>query len=70
MSCKGCKCTGLSKLDVMDNRHSETIDVSKSPDLYFAKLAWESYGNSIRDNTLREWIVMGQAIERGQDGTT
>jgi hypothetical protein len=58
----------FTKLDVIqDTRDLETIDVSKEPDFYFAKQAWEYEGSAIRDNSLAHWIEIGMAIERGDE---
>lgn len=60
--------TKLTKNQVLeDKRWSDEIDVSKEPDLYFAKLAYEYHGLDIRDNSIEGWIEIGFDIERGDE---
>lgn len=49
-----------------DSRRSEKIDVSKEPEMYFMKLAYEHLGNATRDNSAEEMVWIGMAVERGE----
>jgi hypothetical protein len=63
--------TKLTKRQMLaDKRTSDQIDVSKEPDMYFMKLAYEEYGNATRDNSASELVQIGMDLERGvQDET-
>jgi hypothetical protein len=50
-----------------DPRSSEEIDVSKEPDLYFMKLAYEYHGDATRDNSADQMVAIGMDIERGDE---
>ena len=57
--------TSIDKRHVVDEpRRSEEIDLMREPDLYFALVAWEYYGESISDKSVEQWIEIGMQIER------
>lgn len=47
-----------------DKRDSEEIDVSREPEMYFMKLAYEHYGDATRDNSASEMVSLGMELER------
>jgi hypothetical protein len=51
-----------SKTDVINFRGSSE-DLRDGTDSYYALLAWEHHGLSIRDNTFDNWVSIGKQIE-------
>lgn len=52
---------------LLDNK-VESGQLKSGTDLYFAMVAWESYGAAIRDNNFSELVALGRAYEAGDDG--
>ena len=52
----------MTKQDVIK---SQSQDLPEGSDEYFAALAWEYCGLSIRDNSLANWVSIGRQIDSG-----